>query len=395
MAKSIKLIITVIILAAILLGTASCSAGGKTINLQDFATVQFSSFDRHGKADLSVDYNAIMPKLDTQKAQKYFKKVCPEDAVLYRQFGDDANITTYLTIEFAQDYKNLANGDIVIVTAKPSDKMASANQTLEDVEKGLGIKIKDAEFKVEGLATAKEVNIIKDINEWYVFSGTNSNGKLEIKGEKNTKFQDGDLYFSTNNYNTYDIVVVHKNAQLGTIGLRVKDSYGEFKTGQNNLTKGEIITIYLCGSGLTEMEKLGYVPTQTEFEITVPDLGNYITSKSKLTSEDINQMRTELQALASEKLNNCKIVSSYFATINSGVACDKDRMIEYICCVEYNKTSGFGQGKKYYWTSAYGIIKNDSGVIRFDTDMGSYGYSSENALVSSFNSDYTIEKTTG
>lgn len=392
MSKSIKFITAVIMLVAILLGAASCSAGGKAVDLQDFATVQFSSFDKHGKADLTVDYNAIMQKLDTKKAQKYFKKVCPEDAELYRQFGDDANLTTYLTIEFAQDYKNLANGDKVVVTAKPSDKMVSANQTLEDIEKGLGIKIKNAEFKVEGLETAKEVNIIKDINEWCVFSGTNGNGKLEIKGEKNAKFQDGDFYFSTNNYNTNNIVVVHKNTKLGVIGLGVKDSYGNFKSGKNNITKGEVITVYLYGGVLSEMEKLGYVPAQTEFEITVPDLGNYVTSKNELTSEDINQMRTELQTLASEKLNNCKIVSDFFIMINPGAACDEDQKIKYICCVEYNKTSGFGQGKKYYWASAYGIIKNDSGVLRFDTDIGNYGYSSENALLSSLNSDYTIEK---
>ena len=154
--KNLKAVIS-LVLAVLTVTTvfSSCSVGKTKIDIEDFVTVEFSSFNKHATPKLTIDYDALENLVEAEKMKKYFAKVNPQEAELYNYYGDSASLWTFIDIKFAEDYKNLANGDTVVVTAFPSSEMESEGQTMKDIVPCLGIKIKDAEIKVEGLVDAK------------------------------------------------------------------------------------------------------------------------------------------------------------------------------------------------------------------------------------------------
>lgn len=83
-----------------MLSLTSCSVTRKSIDLKDFVTVTFDSYNGFSSPEMEVDYQLLSHEFDTEKMVKFFKKVCPEDAQVYNEFGDDKNgngklISTY------------------------------------------------------------------------------------------------------------------------------------------------------------------------------------------------------------------------------------------------------------------------------------------------------------
>lgn len=389
--SAIKSTLAVILAAATaLLSFCSCSLGKTKIDIEEHITVAYSSFNKHAKADMTIDYDSIEALVDSEKMKKYFAKVNPEEAELYDYFGDSASLWTFIDIDFAQEYENLANGDIIVVTATPSSEMESAGETIEDIEKGLGISIKDAEIKVEGLVDAKEIDLLKDIDKYIAFEGTNGKGVVKINIPEGTEYQIDDFYFKRSYQNGLD--VVYNNESLGSLSYSIQpDENGKTRT---DYRKGEICTVVLSYSQLkANLEELGYVAKAEEYEVTVPDLGEYITSKDQLTQEDMEILRNGLlEHMTAEGYGSPEIMATYYSKINPGVVCDEDLKDIFVCIIAADKQRIFTTERGAFIVEAYGIIKNADGEIRFETEESWTYYDSEESAIAAYNQNYTLEK---
>lgn len=389
--SAIKSTLAVILAAATaLLSFCSCSLGKTKIDIEEHITVAYSSFNKHAKADMTIDYDSIEALVDSEKMKKYFAKVNPEEAELYDYFGDSASLWTFIDIDFAQEYENLANGDIIVVTATPSSEMESAGETIEDIEKGLGISIKDAEIKVEGLVDAKEIDLLKDIDKYISFEGTNGKGIVKINIPEGTEYQIDDFYFKRSYQNGLD--VVYNNESLGSLSYSVQpDENGKTRT---DYRKGETCTVALSYSELkTNLEELGYVAKAEEYKVTVPDLGEYITSKDQLTQEDMEILRNGLlEHMTAEGYGNPEIMATYYSKINPGVVCDEDLKDIFVCIIAADEQRIFTTTRGAFIVEAYGIIKNADGEIRFETEESWTYYDSEESAIAAYNQNYTLEK---
>lgn len=386
----IKKIISIILALVTVFSLTSCSVTRKSIDLKDFVTVTFDSYNGFSSPEMEVDYQLLSHEFDTEKMVKYFKKVCPEDAQVYNEFGDDQNFSTYLSIEFEKDYNYLSNGDEVVVKTVVSSEMESAGQTIEDVEKGLGVKFKNATFTVEGLEDAKGLKVIENIEDWIVYAGANGDGAVTIDGPDDLSFQIDDFYF-TGHYNA--ISIVHNNTSLGYLTVRIKNDETYPAT---ELKKGDTILVYLDGKSVMEkLDEMGYVIERTEFKATVPDLGEYITDKDKLTEKNIKRIQKELSEKVIDKNGNGKLISTYFAKAKPGVACEKGKVGLVVAI--YESIGGlFGNRKGMYVIEADSIIKNSDGELRFkayDGYLYSQGSTEQEAYNNGFDHEnYTFEK---
>lgn len=392
--SAIKSTLAVILAAATaLLSFCSCSLGKTKIDIEEHITVAYSSFNKHAKADMTIDYDSIEALVDSEKMKKYFAKVNPEEAELYDYFGDSASLWTFIDVDFAQEYENLANGDIIVVTATPSSEMESAGETIEDIEKGLGISIKDAEIKVEGLVDAKEIDLLKDIDKYIAFEGTNGKGTFKIEIPEEAAFEVDGFYFNPFTAPKNGYRVVYNNEDIGSIAYKLKseDNSGKIRT---DYAKGEICTIIFDYSELkANLEELGYVAKAEEYEVTVPDLGEYITSKDQLTQEDMEILRNGLlEHMTAEGYANPEIMATYYSKINPGVVCDEDLKDIFVCIIAADKQRIFTTTRGAFIVEAYGIIKNADGEIRFETEESWTYYDSEESAIAAYNQNYTLEK---
>lgn len=384
----IKKIISLILALTTVLLLASCSIIRKSIDIKDFVTVTFDSYNGYSSPEMEVDYNIFTQQFDTEKMVRYFKKVCPEDAQLYNQYGDDKNISTYFSIEFEKDYHNLSNGDKVVVKPVVSEEMESAGQTIEDVEKGLGVNIKEAEFTVEGLEDAKGIEVIKNINEWISYDGVSGEARAKIDGPDGMKTQTDDFYFTTSEHNTNSISVVRNNTLLGTIGVFFEETSS---INAYDLKEGDTLHVYLTGQEVFEkLDEAGYVVARTKFEVTVPDLGDYVTAKHQLNEKNIKAIQNAVLEDANQDNKNARVISKYFATAKPGVACDtgKANLIAFVI-----EKDGFW-GKEIYTYDVHSIIKSPDGEIKYKFDSGYKGRNkSETEVYNTFLHDkYTFEK---
>lgn len=389
--KSIKATLAIILAAVTALLTfCSCSAGKKKIDIEDYITVEYSSFNRHATAKLTVDYDAIEALVDDEKMSRYFAKVNPQDAEIYSYYGDSSSLWTFIDIGFAQEYKNLANGDVITVTATPSEEMESAGKTLKDIEKGLGISIKDAEIKVEGLEEAKEIDLFTGIEDFYTFTGVNGSGMIKIEVPNDISIKVGDFYLKQKTFSN-GLEIIHNNQSLGVYTLQ-PETDGEalgILTPKDDYKKGDIakISISYRYDLKTNLENLGYVAKSEEYKITVPDLGSYVTSASQLSKADIEAIKKEFTEEVLNKDSSVQLVSAYFGTINPDQTCeDKKKTAVFIHCT-YNVI--FSTRYKYYMVDS--LVKNDAGEFEFN--LNTFGTSTYNRSgVESLPDSYTYEQ---
>lgn len=397
---NVKSIIAAILISATFITLfGSCSVGKKNIKLKDYVTVEFSSFNHHGKSSLEVDYDELDDLIDDNKIAKLLKKSnlfddadFEYDEIDYERVADRFSFEDFITIDFADEYESLSNDDVVIVTASVSDYLFEAGKfELKDIEKALGISIKDAEFKVEGLVDAKEVDFFAPLKNYISFSGVNGSGKfcLDIPDDANINV-DG---FYLKPYSTASCNVVYENQDFGYLTLEIENDENA-TTADGEFSKGDLCTIKLtCTPELSEnLEKLSCVVKNEKEIMTVPDLGNYVTSESQLTQTDLQKIKNSLIELIDEEYENSQLLGVYFASVKPGVVCNEKDKGKVVCIVQADRTIVFTTYREAHISEAYNIIKNDSGELSFESKTPWSSYDSESEAVERYDSNYSLTK---
>lgn len=312
MKKTAKLFICTVLLLVLPFIFTAC--GKTTIDMEDYVTVTYGSYNTMGTVSLDVDYSGLNAQVDPEVIQKYVSKFPDTKKML--EWGFSFTMEDIIYISFRETYSRLSNGDKVIVDVKLTDDFASMGETLESMQKALKINLSNTEleFTVSGLQEAKILDVVSIVADYVVFTGADGGAKAEVVIPQGTSFEIDEINFSSS-YNSDNLRVVYNNQYQGDLYFEVTDG--------TNLSNGDTIKIW-CNINYMknkDWKSAGYDVIKHDTEITVSSLGEYLTSKDVLTAD----LKAQIDASLIEYLSNTKnfrIVDYYWGELKNSVVTD-------------------------------------------------------------------------
>lgn len=242
-------------------GLLTGCGSSNTVNLTDYATVNFEGIDGQGTATINYD----LTQLEKDFVGDDDNNIYQEEAQKLMEFGQFE-----VTMKWNLDKEDtLSNGDKVIVTITYN----------EDLAKSKKIKIKgdtSKEFEVTGLKEA----ISLDAFDSAVFN-TDNGIKISYEG--------------ASPYANISIENKCRDEQAQRFVIYTPD-----KT--SNISNGDTITITtsLNKNAIDE----GYVLKETQTQITVDGLESYVSKLSELKTEDRKDIEMKLNNLFKDKASD-------------------------------------------------------------------------------------------
>lgn len=224
------------------------SNAGKTINLNDYVTVEATGYDGYGTASISIDWDAI--------EKKYGKKIAYTSASK-KALGDFSSLMTPLdtleasvSVQLDQD-RNLSNGDTINYSWS----------VVDDISKVIKCKLKykDGTYTVSELEKLDTFDAFADVE--VTFSGISPNGEAAI---------------------TYN------GSDLSSYDFRCDKTSG--------LKNDDKITVSLSNTDMEDYATiLGKIPAATSKIYTVSGLQEYVTSYADITDTFIENTKKEAE----------------------------------------------------------------------------------------------------
>lgn len=284
--RGISLWLSLIMIFSMVFLLTSC--GKTTVDISDYVTVTYDSYNTMGSANVNIDYTGLNSFVDTETVNEYISKF--PDGQQSIAYGYSFNFTELLDIKFKEDYSNLSNGDKVIVTIGLSSDMLSLGETMESMQKALKIRIPETEieFTVKGLQEAKILDLLSIAAEHIEYTGASGNAKAEVKFPIGYEFELNGLYFKQDTY-TNNLVIIYNNMSLGDITFYCDDA--------KTLSNGDTFELYCSHAYNLDLSAAGFDAIKKSVNITVSDLGEYVTSKDMLTDELKKQIVSSLSEM--------------------------------------------------------------------------------------------------
>lgn len=224
------------------------SNAGKTINLNDYVTVEATGYDGYGSASISIDWDAI--------EKKYGKKIAYTNASKKTLGGFSSLMTPLDTLEASVSVKldqdrNLSNGDTINYSWS----------VVDDISKVIKCKLKykDGTYTVSELEKLDTFDAFADVE--VTFSGISPNGQAAI---------------------TYN------GSDLSSYDFRCDKTSG--------LKNDDKITVSLSNTDMEDYATiLGKIPAATSKIYTVSGLQEYVTSYADITDTFIENTKKEAE----------------------------------------------------------------------------------------------------
>lgn len=314
------------LLLPIALSLSGC--GAKTVNLNDYLTIECSGIDTAGKASFSVDVEQLVE--DNSDALGL------EDA----SFGSLLTVydDLYSKLDGELDKTSeLSNGDKITFTWDDID-------TKKFKEKySVKLNFSDVPYEVSGLEEAKEFNPFDYIT--VTCEGFAPYGKLNIS----------------------------KNGENPVYGI----SYRSDKA--DGLSNGDkvIITAETSGDFREYCLDKGYIPSETEFEYTVSGLASYASKLELIPADAMTKMDSHAQDVFrasvaknwndSESLKNVELIGNYFLTPkDASISANTCNYVYFIYKITAENEEKGGTFDYYYYSYYTNIILLDDGTCSFD-----------------------------
>lgn len=249
--------LVIILVAIVLIATHK-----KKIDLQDYTTVEFSGYEKHGTAALEFDRTKLSEALaksagintDTKDLKDMDSLSDLQDMLSSKKVTKYAKMYQLLEeIEYKLDKTSgLKNGDVVTVTFEFNNETA----------KELGVRFvgEPMEFTVEGLKEIKEVDAFASLK--VEFNGTSPNASVSLNNES-TEEGISNLYFTAEP--SSDLKIGDK--------IKVSVDYDEEQF----------------------IENYGCVLSATEKEYTVENVDSYIEKADDISKEVLGQMKGQTE----------------------------------------------------------------------------------------------------
>lgn len=320
----------VVIKAALLLPLALClsGCGAKSVNLNDYLTIECNGIDTAGKASFSVDVEQFVK--DNAEALGLEDASFGSLLVVYDDFYDKLDGELDKTSE-------LSNGDKITfkwddIDTKKFKEKYSVKLTFSDVP-----------YEVSGLEEAKAFNPFDYIT--VTCEGFAPYGRLSI----------------------------NRNGESPISGI----SYRSDKA--DGLSNGDKVIITAeTGSDLKEycMSK-GYIPAETEFEYTVSGLASYASRLDFIPADSMTKMDSHAQDVFkanvaknwknSESLKGVELIGNYFLTPkDASISTNTYNYVYFIYKITAENEEKGGEFDYYYYSYYTNIILLDDGTCSFD-----------------------------
>lgn len=344
--KNIIIKTTVLALALITVALMFVSCDNASFNISDYITVGFSGGNGHATPTLIVDTLRIesdytlnkwqIDRITDRMCEAYDKSPALKSEIksrtLYmekiRNMLADCSVADLVSFEFAEDYKNVSNGDVLRVTAVPNEigKSLVGNDicALEDF---LDVYFKECKIKVSGLADSKEIDLFEDIDKFVKYYGTDTNTIMYIDIPKNYEKQIDDLYIVSNG-NTNELCVIYDNRPAMVISYSVDSKKSESirrssglsffsYLGAQGLTAGTSVKIKASVTG--SLSSQGYDIKAKETYVKVPSLGHYADGTDDLSSTIVEQLKDVCLETAEKENVNVVPIGYYLAKAKPNV----------------------------------------------------------------------------
>lgn len=308
MKKMLKRTITLFALLTIMLGLVGC--GKQKISLEDYCMVTVEGYDGYGTASIEVDHANLNTLVDMEKIADYVEELS-SGPFNFGTAGYDM-LDDLITFNLAENNNNLSNGDVVIINVEPSDFLKLYGETLESMEKALGISIpnKTIEVTVEGLEEAKVIDVMSLAEEHIIYDGANGGAKANVVFPEDFVYEEQGLSFVRTYYEN-QLNIIKDHAVLDTITFGFDNV--------NYLSNGDTFLLYFGDKfdSFYEIPNTEYIFNNHK-TITVPDLGEYVSSKEQLTPE----LKAIFDAIAIEYVDtnyvdtdNVTVLDYYWGTL--------------------------------------------------------------------------------
>ena len=217
-------------------------------------------------------------------------------------------------------------------------------------------------------------DIFKDFEQYFVFSGYNGAGTVEIRIPDKTTIQFENYYFCVN---LSDYSRMYYGAATGFEIIKDNEDYGKIdfcfssnsKVELNGLSKGDTFTVECRLNSITE-EKFqlnNFYFKSKSATFTAPDFGDLIKSFDELSDADIAQIQDYV--LTQNKLSNSSNhpedirirATTLYKVKSPAIVVDKDKLL--IIQIELEGRYAMNRIRIDVWC----IAKTDDGQIKFST----------------------------
>ena len=332
----------------------------KTINVNDYISVEFTGYDTVGKAEVKVDYDGLAEAVLEAQGKKLKQK--DVDDYTWADLLDLLSWENYALVDSVEPVldqsEGLSNGDKVTVSITYD----------ESAQKDAGVKLKvsDQQFTVEGLADVQEVDPFAELDVTY--DGIAPNVRVYLQNNAT----DDVLYY---------------------VGYEIEDE-------KDYYTEGDTFTVKVSDYDIEYALDQGYRFTQTEKEYTVDAVDKYVLNLSDLSDEELAQIQAEAQdtvdayiADYSENVvaKDTQYVGAYLLTAKDPDSWGTQNYLYLVYSATLSaKDKDFKKTTVYYPVEFYSLIKTADGTLDFD-DYGIVGY---NTLLDA-DGDYSWYSTKG
>ena len=319
------------------------------VNLDKLLQVDFGKYEGYASPSVHIDYEYLEDLIIDEFVDNFYNQTSNWD--VKRLLNGDCN--DWLYVEFDKTYNNLKNGDVIKVKIVLNDIFTENGVTLSDFEAALGLDLNGGvnSYIVKDLIVPQNViDIFADIEKYIRFEGANGYGYIgypEIKIPTDYSYQVGDIYLLKGTF-ANSVKIIHKNTNIGELSYHIEGS---------SLSGGDTLKLSADSgySGVRKtLEDIGYIiPTMSKY-ITVPDLGEYLTSWDQLTPEIISALKEQIPSSNINKL--------YFTTFKPGVECNYNTTA-FITAIYYK--SGFWDSG-YCIDELYNVIIKSDGTVKIE-----------------------------
>ena len=250
----IGIVAAVVALAVILVVVLVVRDKKRTVNINEYISVEFTGYDTVGKATVELDYDGFEAAILKAQGKKEYSEKDIENMSL-AQLSDALGLGSYELIDSIETSldkeEDLSNGDEVTVTIKYDKAKAKKN--------GVKFKAKDMKVEVEGLDAVQEVDPFESLEITY--SGIAPEVRVSYKNNSKDNYVSG-LYF-------------------------------EMDTNDNSFDIGDTFTLSLSDSTVEYAKQNGYIFTETSKEYTVDKADKYVTALSDISEDHLKDMQTQ------------------------------------------------------------------------------------------------------
>ncbi len=345
----------------------------KRVSVEKFIktdNISVTGYNGYGKlsvsADEVIDYDAVEDALGKKSSSSESSQSLLDS---FDDYFSSTTINTYIKAEYVKDYSNLSNGDIIEIEITAD---FDGINRLGYEKKLVGDENFTVQYTVSGLKESTSIDPFSLIKKIYV-DPTTDYVSLHISYNDSNDFTEAGYITKTDQSNEIMIYLPSDEEDAD-------DEYQftiSFDTDAilDNIHSNDKFT--LKANTTEDLASYGIILSTTEKEFTADTL-DYLTDKSKITSEIITKMKNNI-----ENISESVTAAQYFLfSLN-----DDSEQFEFSAVVFLVK----GSERYYRYDYPSSAIKiSDSGdvVINYDSSVRSY---SSYSKISDFEDEYTSE----